>query len=204
MPFAVGLAVPFDDEVAAVVLVASDPGWAAEFAALAAQLRSLNLADAGAIDHVGSTSIPGLDAKDVIDVQVRLTGIETVSLVESFDAIGFRRRPEPWNNVETTRSGPSRKLVFASPVGARRSNVHVRVDGTAGATDALLFRDYLRSQPAARDAWSRFKHAVVLLDDEVDLATYGQIKQPAWGVLMRAADRWATANDWKAPRIGPW
>jgi GrpB-like predicted nucleotidyltransferase (UPF0157 family) len=196
--------VPFSDEVAPVVLVSSRNDWNNEFVSLALALCRLNIADHGAIEHVGSTSVSGLLAKDVIDVQIRVPHFEEERVIAKFSEIGFRCRREPWNNLESTRTGPVAKLVFAPPVGARRSNVHVRIDGTKGASDTLLFRDFLNEDHEERDAWSRFKLSLVEGDHEIDLSTYGQEKQRAWALLMDSADVWAKERNWFPSPLTPW
>ncbi|MHB8247167.1 MAG: GrpB family protein [Acidimicrobiales bacterium] len=195
---------PFPDEVAPVVLVSSRDDWPIEFVSLASALRGLNLANFGAIEHVGSTSVPGLVAKDVIDVQIRIPRLEPERTIAKFAEAGFRHRAEPWNNLEATRTGPVPKLVFAPPSGARRSNVHVRIDGTKGASDALLFRDFLNEDDEARDGWSRFKLSLVDDGREIDLSTYGQLKQPAWAQLMHSAATWAGERNWRPSVLSAW
>src|SRR5579872_5871374 len=145
-PGGVPCAVPFPDELRPVAVVPYRPGWEAEFSALAERIWALRLAEMGEVEHVGSTSVPHLAAKDVIDVQVRVDDLDPELVTERFAGIGFRRRPEEWNNLEDTRRGPVPKLVFAPPVDARHVNVHVRVDGSQGARDTLLFRDFLRAE----------------------------------------------------------
>lgn len=194
----------FADDNGGVVLVAYRERWPGDFAALATGLGRLQLADAGAIEHIGSTSIPGLLAKDVIDIQVRVASELDPAIAERFLEAGYRQRTEQWNHTELTRTGPVPKLVFAPPAGERPSNIHVRHDGTTGARDALLFRDFLRADGRARDAWADFKRAIVTALPEIDLPAYGQIKQPAWNVFMRAADCWAEANRWHPPALVPW
>jgi dephospho-CoA kinase len=103
-----------------------------------------------------------------------------------------------------TRAGEVPKLVFAPAVGDRPCNIHVRVDGTKGACDALLFRDFLRDDPAMRDSWGQFKIALANALPDGDLSVYGGVKQPAWTVLMRAADGWATTVGWAPTPLGAW
>jgi GrpB-like predicted nucleotidyltransferase (UPF0157 family) len=143
---------------------------------------------------VGSTSVPGLPAKDCIDVQVRMESVEEGLVVPRLAAIGFRCRPEPWNREEVSGGKRYRKLVFAPPAGARRCNVHCRESGGANARYALLFRDYLRADQAARDAWGAFKGRLVA--SVPDLLDYGQIKAPATEILMITAERWAVETGW--------
>jgi GrpB-like predicted nucleotidyltransferase (UPF0157 family) len=187
-------AVPFSDEPLQVAVIDYRPVWAAEFAALATTLGAALGDDAVAIDHVGSTSVPGLPAKDCIDVQVRVATLDHARIVSRFSAIGFRCRPEPWNRGEVSAGTAYRKLVFAPPAGARSGNVHVRESRAGNARYALLFRDFLRADDGARQAWGAFKQR--LAASVPDLLDYGQIKAPATEVLMAAAERWATDSGW--------
>lgn len=168
------------------------PEWLGEFERLSEQLHGALEDLPGAIDHVGSTSVPGLSAKDCIDVQVRVRAIDEPRDAAMFAASGFRCRPEPWNRVEVSGGIRCRKLVFAPPIGARPCNVHLREGVGPNARYALLFRDYLRADEPARRAWGAFKLAV----SAADLSDYGQIKVPATDVLMAAAGRWAAATCW--------
>ena len=188
--------VPFPDEDEPVVLEASREHWRSEFDQLAAAVHLLNLSPMGAIEHIGSTSVPGLVAKDVTDVQVRVPLLEQRWVIDQFSSAGFRYRLEEWNNVELTREGPVEKLVFGPRAGARRSNINVRTEGSKGARDALLFRDFFRGDDDAREEWGTFKQSILHATPEIDLATYGQAKQPAWHQLMVSADDWADEQGW--------
>ncbi|WP_030435906.1 GrpB family protein [Actinoplanes subtropicus] len=187
---------PFPDESVGVTVVSYRPEWPAAFETLAAQIRASLGGYAAAVDHVGSTSVPGLAAKDCIDVQVRVPSIDEDRLVELFDGIGFRGRPEPWNRAEVAGGREYRKLVFAPPVGARTANVHVREHGGGNARFALLFRDYLRSDGDSRRAWGAFKQRLAV--SVPNLLDYGQIKSHATEILMAAAERWAADAGWRA------
>ncbi|MEU4192276.1 GrpB family protein [Kribbella sp. NPDC026611] len=188
---------PFADEIRPVSVLEYRPAWPAEFDVLADRLRAAMGDLALAVDHFGSTSVPGLAAKDCIDAQVRVADLADPTLESRMSAAGFRCRPEPWNREETSNGHRSPKLVFAPPPGERATNVHLRRHGAPNARYALLFRDYLRATPRARDAWGAFK--VRLATSVPDLADYGQIKVPATEVLMTAAEAWATATTWSPP-----
>jgi dephospho-CoA kinase len=184
---------PFPDEVSrGISVVGYRPEWAAQFERLAGELRAALGSRALSVDHVGSTSVPGLAAKDCVDVQIRVADLDGVAPLMT--AEGFRLRPEPWNQVEISSGQECRKLVFAPPVGARTCNVHARLRGGPNARYALLFRDYLRADKRARDGWGAFKQRLVV--NVPDLMDYGQIKAPATEVLMAGAERWATATAW--------
>jgi GrpB-like predicted nucleotidyltransferase (UPF0157 family) len=187
--------VPFADELGDVRVVVHRGSWSDEFEAIASALDALAPGDGWIIDHVGSTAVPGLAAKDVIDVQIRVAAIQRDPMIERFEPLGLRWRPEGWNNVETTRADPEPKLVFAPPVGARPANIHVREASSQGARDTLLFRDFLRADPTERDRWCEFKRE--LAGPGVDLLTCGQATAPAWADLMVRADAWADSIGWR-------
>ena len=188
---------PFPDESFSrrVEVVPYRESWRSEGDALAGRLHGL-VPDVLRVEHIGSTSVPGLAAKDCLDVMVLVGDLGTTRADERLTAAGWRRRPEPWNQQETSYGVVCRKLVFAPAVGGRRCNVHVRQAGGPNVRYALLFRDYLRADPEAADAWGRFK--VRLARDVDDLAAYGQIKAPAQEVLIGAAERWARDVAWHA------
>jgi dephospho-CoA kinase len=77
------------------VVVAYLPGWPQRAATLVAALRGRLGVLAGRIEHIGSTAIPGLDAKDVLDLQVSVAGLDAAA--QAFDeppgALGFERAP---------------------------------------------------------------------------------------------------------------
>lgn len=187
---------PFPDEPATVLVSPYSPTWPAEFTVLARQLHDVLGEMALAIDHIGSTSVPGLSAKDCIDIQVRVgQGDLGKRATEALATIGFRRRPEPWNQEEISQGHPCRKLVFAPPVGARRCNVHLREYGAPNARFALLFRDYLRAHSPAREAWGAFKQRLSGITP--DFPSYGQVKAPATDILIMAAEHWAGETGWR-------
>jgi dephospho-CoA kinase len=190
--------VPFPDEpINEVVVVPYRAEWASDYAALARRLGGALGPVALAIDHVGSTSVPGLPAKDCIDVQIRVASVDASRIVPLFSGIGFRCRPESWNRLEVSSGQECTKLVFAPPVGERSCNVHVRRSEGPNVRYALL-RDFLRADEPSRRAWGAFKQR--LAQNVPDLAEYGQIKAPATEILMAAAERWAAETEWSVQR----
>lgn len=181
---------PFADELSqdGVAVVAYRGSWADQAAELVADLHEL-LPDAVAIEHIGSTSVPGLAAKPCIDVMVVVADMATTTVEPRLVAAGFRRRPEPWNNIESAAGREWLKMVFAPPVGGPLCNIHVRPAGAATTRVARLFRDYLIATPEKAQLWSEFKMAVA--GSAPDLASYGQIKIPAWTLLMECAEEWS-------------
>ncbi|MGH3211453.1 MAG: GrpB family protein [Trebonia sp.] len=189
---------PFPDELArGLAVVAYDYRWPGDFNVLARRIQDALGPAAARVSHVGSTSVPGLAAKDCIDVQVEAPGLEEDLIAGRLARIGFRLRPEPWNRVEPTPAGPCPKLVFAPPAGERASNVHVVQAASEAARRKLLFRDFLRAHDTARDAWSDFKQHLAAMT--TDIYQYGQAKAGPTQILMIAAESWALQTQWTPP-----
>ena len=188
---------PFPDELArGLTVLAYDRRWPGDFAVLARRIQGALGPAAVRVSHVGSTSVPGLAAKDCIDVQVEVQALNE-ELIAGFGKIGFRLRPEPWNHVEAAPGGPCPKLVFAPPEGERASNVHVLEAASEAARRKLLFRDFLRAHDTARDAWSDFKQRLASM--ATDIYQYGQAKAGPTVILMIAAESWARQTGWAPP-----
>jgi GrpB-like predicted nucleotidyltransferase (UPF0157 family) len=184
-------------------IVAPSPGWPAEFAAVAAALRAALGELALRIDHIGSTAVPGLAAKDVVDVQVTVAALDGAALAPGFAHAGFR--PAPDNPRRDHRppgaAGPDAdwaKLFFrpaAGAFGGRPINLHVRVAGRANQRYALLFRDYLRAHPLAAQAYGELKRRLAGLG--LDTAVYAEVKDPACDLILLAAEPWADRTRWQ-------
>jgi GrpB-like predicted nucleotidyltransferase (UPF0157 family) len=188
--------VPFPDEKSAhaVEVVPYRPQWATEGREIAAELAR-TLPGARAVDHIGSTSVPGLPAKDCIDLMVQVHSLAEFDLGPLVER-GCRERPEEWNRVEALGSSTHPKRVFAPPVGGRSVNIHVREVGAATARYSLLFRDFLRGNDDHRDTWGRLKTR--LAQEDVDIYAYGQVKAAAQPLLMALAEQWAARTGWQA------
>lgn len=119
----------------ATVLTQWQPTWVEDFDALAARITGAVGSEIIRVDHIGSTSIPGMAAKDCIDVQVVVRSLPNDSLVAGFLAAGFTESPGAHNLRDHVPAGwhgdPAdwNKRVFRPPTGNRTGNVHVRVAG---------------------------------------------------------------------------
>ena len=110
-----------------------DPVWPELFAALGQQLRNALGSVALRIDHVGSTAVPGLASKPIIDVQISVASFEPLSAFrEGIEWCGFVWRAK---NEELTRR------YFRERPGHRRTHVHVRRAGSFCEQLNLLHRD---------------------------------------------------------------
>jgi GrpB-like predicted nucleotidyltransferase (UPF0157 family) len=180
-----------------VSIVEYDEHWPQEFARLAAPLRHALGDLALRIDHIGSTSVPGLAAKDRIDIQVTVAQLDdTVS--RALVAIGYTERTGISADHRPPRAtGPDsdwEKRLFAPPPGQRPTNLHVRIAGRANQRYALLFRDYLRTHPMAAEAYAELKRR--LAPWMPDTATYADVKDPACDLIICAAEGWAATTGW--------
>lgn len=179
-----------------IEIVDYNPHWPAEFEAIRASLSDALGPLAWRVDHIGSTAVPGLSAKDVIDVQVTVAALSP-EIAERLRAAGYQQREElrhdhvPPGAEEDPRLWA--KMFFNQPVGQRRANIHARVAGNPNQRYPLLFRDYLRAHPASAGAIDRVKRAIAAYHAE-DVEAYYDIKDPVYDLI------WDAAQEWAAPR----
>lgn len=141
------------------------------------------------IDHIGSTAVPGLVAKPVIDIQisVKTFGPEEI-FQEPLQRLGYDFRAD---NSERT------KRYFREPPGTQRTHVHVRQSGSWNEQFALLFRDYLRSHRAAARRYGELKSRLSQqFSQPGERQSYVEAKEPFIWATMREADTWAKAVGW--------
>ena len=172
---------------APIIIVSYDHSWPREFAEIGAKLRGALGATAVRIDHVGSMSVPGLDAKPIIDVQVSVLRLEPRGpYLAPLESLGYRFHP---SNPDLT------KRFFREPPGERLSHLHVRQSGSFDEALNLLFRDFLRSHPDASQEYSRAKHDLASRSRD-DREGYVLAKEPTvWSLLRRAHD-WSQTSGW--------
>ncbi|RAK69447.1 GrpB family protein [Hymenobacter edaphi] len=188
-----------------VVLGPYQPGWAVEFAALAVRLRALLGPAAVGIEHIGSTAVPGLSAKDVIDVQLTVPDLGAAAWrLQPLWQAGFRQGREWQYDVFHGLPADSpelRKRYLREPAGERRLHLHVREAGRFNARFALLFRDYLRAEPAARTEYELLKQrAAALFPASIDGYLY--LKEPVFHLIYQAATHWAALTGWQPAAAG--
>ncbi|WP_194820321.1 dephospho-CoA kinase [Nocardia sp. XZ_19_385] len=147
-------------------LVPADPDWAAQAQRIIARLWVACGAAAQRIDHIGSTAVPGLDAKDVIDIQITVADMAAADgLLTALAEAGFPRKDDVTDdNPKPTEGDPAgadhalwTKRLHGSADPGRPANVHIRAEGTPGQRFALEFRDWLRSDAAARAEYLEVK-----------------------------------------------
>jgi GrpB-like predicted nucleotidyltransferase (UPF0157 family) len=186
-----------------VTIVEPDPGWAEEFERIAAEIRAAAGDRLERVDHIGSTSVPGLPAKDVIDVQVTVAAWDAVgATLDLLARAGWTVRPDIGRDhaVPGFPDDPDlwTKGYARERAGDRSIHVHVRVAGRPNQRYALLFRDYLRAHPDAVAAYGELKRRLAPLAP--DSATYADTKDPACDLIYLAAEAWASQVGWDPVR----
>jgi GrpB-like predicted nucleotidyltransferase (UPF0157 family) len=182
-----------------VVICTYQELWVDDFARIAGRIRDLVGPAAVRIDHIGSTAVPGLGAKDVVDVQVTVADLGAVDAVTTpLRAAGFRQGSaveyDVFPGMPATDPG-LRKRFMREPEGRRRAHVHIRERGRFNQRYALLFRDYLRASPAARAAYELAKRQAAQVFP-ASIEGYLALKQPALDLVFEAASLWAAQVGW--------
>ena len=167
-----------------IEIVEPDPTWPAQFAALAARIGEALGAHALAVEHVGSTSVPGLAAKPIIDIDVTVADPRDESTyVPALEAAGFRLRiREPaWHE--------HRLLVADDP----RVNVHVFGPDSPELVRHRMLRDWLIEHPDDRDRYAAAKRESAVASNAGGEAVmaYNQRKEP---VVREILDRMFRAH----------
>jgi GrpB-like predicted nucleotidyltransferase (UPF0157 family) len=197
------------ETVHSVVLAEYDPAWPVAF-----HRESIRLLEAAGgllvgIDHIGSTSIPGLAAKPTIDMlgEVDQAELDSAPLAPLLDRLGYLDRSAEFTD---------RLLFSAGPVGSRTHNLHIVVRGRASMRNEILFRDRMRRDPKAASKYEALKRTlarrsyrdphgysraksdfvVTIIDEEraarglppADIwATLGPVRQKGWLEIERAS-----------------
>ncbi|MET3902894.1 dephospho-CoA kinase [Paenarthrobacter sp. 4246] len=187
------------------VMTPYNSDWSRQADRLAARITVAAPHHILAVDHIGSTSVPGLAAKDVIDLQVAVSDLGVADLIaDQLAAAGFPAVPGA--NRDTPKSiqpDPAewQKRFHASADPGRPVNLHVRVAGSPGWRYALLFRDWLRSEPSAAEMYEAYKRKLATtFAADGGTSAYADAKEPwftdvAWPLM----DEWAKRTGWQPP-----
>jgi GrpB-like predicted nucleotidyltransferase (UPF0157 family) len=173
-----------------IIIAPYDPQWPRLFAELGARLREALGPVALRIDHIGSTSIPGMAAKPVIDVQISVASFEPLEAIKTpLEGLGFVHRAD---NPDLA------KRYFRETPGQRRTHIHVRRAGSWSEQFALLFRDYLRTHDADARWYEGVKRALAEQYRD-DRQGYTEAKGPYLWETMEKADAWNQRTGWTPP-----
>lgn len=164
-----------------ITLVDYDPAWPARFESWRSRIAGALGPVAVRVEHIGSTSVPGLMAKPIVDIQVSVGDVADESrYVPQIEAIGMQLR---------SRDHVHR---FFRPFAGLPRDVHVHVcaSGSEWERRHLLFRDYLRSSPEAQARYLAQKREAARLWSD-DGWAYTDAKDAVIRDLEKEAEGWA-------------
>ncbi|HEX2648142.1 MAG TPA: GrpB family protein [Candidatus Dormibacteraeota bacterium] len=168
-----------------IEIVPYDDRWPAIFEQWKERLLNV-LRERPRIEHVGSTSVPGLAAKPIVDIQVSVKDMEDESTyVPQVESLGVRLR---------SRDDYHRYFL---PLAGRPREVHIHVCASRSEWERrhLLFVAYLRHEPWARDSYLAAKHAAAARWRD-DRWAYTDAKNDAVAAIMARAEAWALDTAW--------
>jgi GrpB-like predicted nucleotidyltransferase (UPF0157 family) len=164
-------------EKRSIVLVDYDPSWAKLFDEHRARILAALGSRAIRVEHVGSTAIPGLAAKPIIDIQLSVEDVEDeAGYVPALEAVGYGLRVRE----------PGHRMLRIVDV----AHVHVCSTGSAWERKHLLFRDWLRREGADRDRYGEAKRELAGRDWET-MNHYADAKSDVIAQIMNRAERWS-------------
>lgn len=166
-----------------IKIVPSDPGWSARFVRERDRIGAALGAAAIRIDHIGSTAVPGLPAKPIIDIDVSVINPDDEEhYLPSLIAAGYQLRVRE----------PGHRMVRSANLDVQ---VHVCPAGSEWERRHLLFRDWLRHDAADRAAYARLKEGLAT-QDWSDMNAYAAAKGPLIAEITAHAELWAKQVGW--------
>ncbi|ASU80963.1 dephospho-CoA kinase [Actinopolyspora erythraea] len=187
-------------------VVEPDPEWPRRARRLLARIDKALGERAPRADHIGSTSVPGLPGRDVIDLQLTVRDLsEADELAVPLAEAGLP--PLPGSDADEAHDGTSdpaqwRKRTHVSADPGQRVNLHLRVAGAANWRFALLCTAWLRADEAACREYAALKRDLaVRFGSDPDPRRYVEAKQPWFGSALPRAERWAAESGWRPPRV---
>ncbi|HET7414732.1 MAG TPA: dephospho-CoA kinase [Arthrobacter sp.] len=188
------------------VLVDPKPEWATQAELLAGRIHRSDTR-IQAVDHVGSTAVPDMPAKDVLDLQVTVASLDDADAAAgNLAAAGFPH----WPGIGRDTPKPSHpdpadwgKRLHGNADPGRKANVHVRVHGSPGWRYALAFRDWLRDQPEMAAVYLAEKQRLAELHaTDASTGRYAREKEEWFsGFADRQLNEWIENTGWR-PRSG--
>lgn len=180
-----------------VVICDHQPRWQNEFVEQAQLLRKVVGNDALRIDHIGSTAVPGLAAKDIIDVQLTVASLDNCErLAAAMQDAKYRKRGNVrYDELVGNPEQALPKLYFREPLEQRRVHIHVRQQDSINQRYPLLFRDYLRANKTTREAYQLIKQRLAVMFPDC-IEGYLFIKDPMMDIIYQGAEEWARHTGW--------
>lgn len=142
-----------------VIIVEHSPEWRVMFERERELLTRVVGADAGVVEHIGSTSVEGLAAKPIIDIMIGLNDFSAAAdFVPRIQRLGYEYAPEHEAVM------PFRRYFRKKAGGVKTHHLHMVQKGGEFWRRHLLFRDYLRANPDAAAAYAALKKELARRD----------------------------------------
>jgi GrpB-like predicted nucleotidyltransferase (UPF0157 family) len=140
-----------------IVIADYDPAWPRLYARERRRIRRALAGRIVAIEHVGSTSVPGLAAKPILDIMAGVESLDdAAACIEPLRRIGYDFHPEL-----TARVGiDDDRLFLKGPRGIETVHLHVTEYGGGFWQEKLLFRDFLRTHPEVAEQYAALKRTL--------------------------------------------
>ncbi|MFN2478931.1 MAG: dephospho-CoA kinase [Pseudonocardiaceae bacterium] len=178
------------------VVIAPDDGWPEQARRVIARIAAVAGRRAHCLDHIGSTAVPGLAARDVLDIQVVVADLTAAErLADDLVGAGLIRWSGRWCDI--ARDGTTWEKAMATNADPDRAvNCHIRPADSPTWRDAVLLRDWLRAHPAGVREYADLKHHLTAQQlDSID--AYATAKTPFVASALDRAQRWAARTGWR-------
>ncbi|AMM20970.1 hypothetical protein AX769_13550 [Frondihabitans sp. PAMC 28766] len=153
--------------------------WVVQLEGVAADLlEALSAVKEARIEHVGSTSVPGLAAKPILDVDVIVPPEQVAAAVSALEAVGY---------AHVGDYGLAGREALGAPDEEPARHVYVCASGTLHVRNHLAVRDILRRRADLRDAYAAVKDALAA-DPDMDIDTYTVGKSDVLQRVLALAD----------------
>lgn len=167
-----------------IILVAYDPAWPADFARERQRIEAALGPAALRIDHIGSTSIPGLSAKPIIDIDLTVRDPDDEpAYLPALESVGYLLRVRE----------PGHRMVRTPELDV---HVHLCAPGSDWERRHLLFRDWLRHNVEDRDRYESLKKSLAAREWS-DMNDYAAAKGPLIREITGRAEQWAQRTGWR-------
>jgi GrpB-like predicted nucleotidyltransferase (UPF0157 family) len=168
-------------------VVAYNPAWPQMFSRERERIVAAVGPLACRVDHIGSTAVPGLAAKPIIDIDLSVSDAEDEeAYLPSLIAAGYHLRVrEPGHRMVRTRG--------------LSAHVHICTAGSDWERRHLLFRDWLRHSDRDRELYGQLKMRLAR-KDWPDMNCYAAAKGPLIAEITERAEAWARATGWAPSR----
>ena len=156
-----------------IIIVDYSPEWATEFRKEQARIRGAIGDQVLAIEHIGSTAVPGLGAKPIIDIMVAVEAISNgFDCIDPLESLGYEHVPYP--------EFPERLFFRNGPMGEGPYHLHITELMSSFWVDKILFRDFLRAHSEAAQEYFRLKKDLALRygEDGEKYEAYTEAKSP--------------------------